>query len=135
VITLPRSFVRDIISHALQDDPIECCGIIAGSGKVATKLYRAKNAEASPYRYSVDSKEMLLIFREIENNGWAILAIYHSHTGTRAYPSETDVRLAAWPDAHYLIVSLANAAAPILRSFRILDSVIKREKLRVLPDP
>ena len=131
MLRLERSHVDEIIAHARKDDPNECCGIIAGNDGRPTKLYRAVNAEASPYRYNVDPKDLLRIYRDIEDQGWDVLAIYHSHTHTEAYPSPTDVKLAAWPDAYYLIVSLADDANPVLRAFRIQDGEVAEEPLEV----
>ena len=131
MLKLDRSYVDEIVAHAREDAPNECCGIIAGSDGRATNLYRAINAEASPYRYNVDSKDLLRIYQDIESNGWDVLAIYHSHTGTEAYPSPTDVRLAAWPEASYVIVSLADASNPVLRTFRIEDDQVTEEELEV----
>jgi proteasome lid subunit RPN8/RPN11 len=112
-----------MVAHAVQDAPNECCGIIAGKDGSAIKLYRAKNSEASPYRYNVDPKDLLQIFRECEDNNWTFLAIYHSHTGSEAYPSPTDVRLAFWPEAAYVLISLAQET-PVVRAFRIEDGTV-----------
>ena len=131
MLKLDRSYADEIIAHAREDDPNECCGIIAGNDGTATKLYRAVNAEASPYRYNVDSKDLLRIYRDIDDKDWDVLAIYHSHTHTEAYPSPTDVQLAAWPDAYYLIVSLADVSNPVLRAFRIRDGEVEEEELEV----
>ncbi len=131
MLSLDRSYSDEIIAHAREDAPNECCGIIAGNDGSATKLYRALNAEASPYRYNVDSKDLLRIYRDIDGNGWDVLAIYHSHTHTEAYPSPTDVKLAAWPEAYYVIVSLEDEANPVLRAFRIEDGQVTEEELRV----
>ena len=131
MLSLPRSHSDEIIAHAREDAPNECCGIIAGNDGGATKLYRALNAEASPYRYNVDPKDLLRIYRDIDGNGWDVLAIYHSHTHTEAYPSPTDVKLAAWPEAYYVIVSLEDDANPVLRAFRIEDGEVTEEELRV----
>ena len=130
MLTLPRSHVKEIIAHAIEDDPKECCGIIAGSNGDATKLYRAINAEASPYRYNVDPKDLLRIYRDLEGQGWDVLAIYHSHTHTEAYPSPTDVRLAFWSEAYYVLVSLQDAEKPVVRAFRILDGAINEEEIK-----
>jgi proteasome lid subunit RPN8/RPN11 len=131
-LTLGRVFADEIIAHAREDAPNECCGIIAGNDGHAAKLYRAVNAEASPYRYNVDPKDLLRIYRDLEGNGWDVLAIYHSHTHTEAYPSPTDVRLASWPEAYYLIVSLQDETAPVLRAFRIRDGEVTEEELQVV---
>lgn len=131
MLSLPRSHSDEIIAHAREDAPNECCGLIAGNDGSATKLYRALNAEASPYRYNVDPKDLLRIYRDIDGNGWDVLAIYHSHTHTEAYPSPTDVSLAAWPEAYYLIVSLQDEANPVLRAFRIQDGQVSEEELEI----
>lgn len=126
---LPKSFVDEMVAHAVQDSPNECCGIIAGKDGRATKLFRAKNSEASPYRYNVDPKDLLQIFRECEDNDWTFLAIYHSHTASEAYPSPTDVRLAFWPEAAYVLISLSDPARPVVRAFRIEDGAVTEERI------
>ncbi len=130
MLELPKAFIEEMIAHALEDAPNECCGIIAGQDGRAVKLFRAKNAEASPYRYSVDPQDLFRIYRECEEKGWDFLAIYHSHTASEAYPSPTDVRLAFWPEAYYLLVSLQDTANPVVRAFRIVDGAISEEELR-----
>ena len=130
-LTLERAYVREMIAHAKADVPNECCGIIAGVDGRATKLYRAINAEASPYRYSVDPKDLLRIHKEVDANGWDFLVIYHSHTHTEAYPSPTDIRLAAWPEAYYALVSLMDEEQPVVRAFRIVDGEVSEEDLEV----
>lgn len=126
---LPEEFVDEMVAHAVQDAPNECCGIIAGKNGRATKLFRAKNSEASPYRYNVDPKDLLQIFRECEDNDWTFLAIYHSHTASEAYPSPTDVRLAFWPEAAYVLISLADPAESVVRAFRIEDGVVTEDPI------
>ena len=128
-LCLPQSFIDEMIAHAQEDAPNECCGLIAGEGGRAVKLFRAKNAEASPWRYSVEPKDLFRIFRETEENGWSFLAIYHSHTASEAYPSPTDVRLAFWPEAYYVLVSLQHADKPVVRAFRILDEAVSEEEI------
>ena len=129
-LSLPQSFIDEMVAHAQEDAPNECCGIIAGDRGRAVKLFRAKNAEASPYRYNVEPKDLFRIYRECEANGWDFLAIYHSHTASEAYPSPTDVRLAFWPEAYYILVSLEDAASPAVRAFRILDGAINEEEIQ-----
>lgn len=131
MLKIDRAHADEIIAHAREDAPNECCGIIAGADGRVARLYRAVNAEASPFRYNVDPKDLLRIYRDIDDRGWDILAIYHSHTGSEAYPSPTDVRLAAWPEAYYLIVSLRDEANPVLRAFRIRDEEVEEEPLEV----
>ena len=130
MLTLPGAIIDEMVAHAREEAPNECCGIIGGADGHATKLFRAKNSEASPYRYSVDAKDLFRIYRECEENDWNFLAIYHSHTASEAYPSPTDVRLAFWPEAYYILVSLKDEANPIVRAFRILDGTVTEEDLR-----
>ncbi len=125
---LSKDFVEEMVAHAVQDAPNECCGIVAGKDGTATKLFRARNAEASPYRYSVDPKDLLHIFHECEDNDWSFLAIYHSHTASEAYPSATDIRLAFWPEARYVLISLVQET-PVVRAFRIEESVVTEEPI------
>jgi proteasome lid subunit RPN8/RPN11 len=129
VLTLAKRHVAEMIAHARQDDPSECCGLLAGRDGQAVELYRMTNVAHSPYRYSMDPKELLRTNREIEDRGWELLAIYHSHTHTEAYPSPTDVRLALWPNTreaiwpkvYYILVSLEEKEKPDVRAFRIMD--------------
>ncbi|MCH8026232.1 MAG: M67 family metallopeptidase [Chloroflexi bacterium] len=131
MLTLDRSYVDEMIAHAREDVPNECCGIIAADDGAAKKLYRAVNAEASPYRYNVDPKDLLRIYHDLDDRGWDVMVIYHSHTHTEAYPSPTDTRLAAWPDAYYVIVSLEDEANPVVRAFRITDGEVAEEELKI----
>ena len=131
MLTLDRSYVDEMIAHAREDVPNECCGIIAADDGTATKLYRAVNAEASPYRYNVDPKDLLRIYHDLDDRGWDVMVIYHSHTHTEAYPSPTDTSLAAWPDAYYVIVSLEDEANPVVRAFRITDGEVAEEELEI----
>ena len=120
-----------IVEHALEEDPNECCGILAGVQGIIKKHYRITNAEKSPYRYSLDCKEFLEALREIDDRGWEIQVFYHSHTHSPAYPSATDVRLATWPDAYYLLVSLLDKSAPEIRLFSILDGEVSEKHVDI----
>ena len=97
VFELPRRYAEEIIAQAREEAPNECCGILAGEGGQALKLYRAVNAEHSPYRFDVDARDLYRIHSEVESLGWRFVAIYHSHPQTEAYPSATDVAMAACP--------------------------------------
>jgi len=119
VVEIPAAIRDQIVEHARSGLPDETCGILAGQNGVATRFFPATNADASPYKYSIDSKDLLDIVTEIEDAGDEIVAIYHSHTRSPALPSRTDVELAFWPDAAYLIVSLMNE--PDLRAWEIRD--------------
>ena len=120
-----------IVEHALEENPNECCGLLAGVDGLVKKHYRITNAQKSPYRYEMDGKEFLEAYREIEDRGWEIQVFYHSHTHSPAYPSDTDVRLAFWPDAYYLLVSLLNEDEPDIRLFSILDGKVSEENVDI----
>jgi proteasome lid subunit RPN8/RPN11 len=122
----------EIVAHAREEAPNECCGMIGSRDGEATSLYRARNAEASPLRYNVHPQDLIRITDEIEERGEELGAIYHSHTKSEAYPSQTDVNLAEnWPDPLYLICSIANDDSPVVRAFAIRDKQIEEVALDV----
>jgi len=131
-VEIEKVFVDEMLAHAREDAPNECCGIIAGKDGRPAKLFRAANAEASPYRYNVDPKDLFRIHRECDENGWQFLILYHSHTASQAYPSPTDIRLAYWPECYYAIVSLQDPERPLVRAFRILDGDVNEEQLHLI---
>jgi proteasome lid subunit RPN8/RPN11 len=104
---IPADLREQIVAHAREEAPNECCGMIASVDGVAVKVYPATNSAASPLRYEIDPQEQLRIELEIDDNGWDLGAIYHSHTRSDPVPSETDRNLAFHPDSVYLIVGIA----------------------------
>ena len=127
---IPRQIHEELLAHAREDAPNECCGLIGGSDGVARTVYRARNAEASPLRYNLDPQDQFRIMTEMDEKGEELSAIYHSHTASPAYPSQTDINLAAYPDAIYLIVSLAEGEKE-LRGYRIEDGEVTEVVLEV----
>ena len=124
--------VEQIVTHARQEAPNECCGMIGARNGEATSLYRARNAEASPLRYTVHPQDQFRIMEQIDERGEQLAAIYHSHTGSPAYPSQTDVNLAEnWPDPIYLICSMADPEAPDVRGFVIREGHVEEVDLDV----
>jgi len=132
VFRLPRGYAEEIMKHAMEEAPNECCGILAGKDGEIVRLWRATNAEHSPYRYRVDDRELFQIYREIDNNGWDLAAIYHSHVRSEAYPSPTDISLAGWPDAIYLLFSLRELEHPALRGYRIQNGQVTEAELELV---
>jgi proteasome lid subunit RPN8/RPN11 len=122
---------KEILEHGLREFPNESRGIVAGRDGRALKVFTMRNADASPVSYRLDTKEQLAVFDELQREGLDLFGIYHCHTDSEAYPSETDRRLAFYPDSRYLILSLSDRANPVLRSFRILDGDVEEEELRV----
>ena len=127
---IPADMRDELIAHAREDAPDECCGMIAASGGRAVALYRARNAAASPLRYEIDGLEQYRIQMEIEDRGWDLGAIYHSHTRSAPYPSQTDINLAFYPEALYVIVGVAGSE-PELRAFRIADAQVAEVEIEV----
>ena len=107
-----------MVEHCVAGRPNEACGILASMDGEVVKVFKMTNASASPMRYSLDPKEQFAVYRKLDDEGWELGGVFHSHTRTEAYPSPTDVRLAS-EDVPYLIVSLAEEPASI-RAFRIL---------------
>jgi proteasome lid subunit RPN8/RPN11 len=127
---IPRQIYDELLAHAREEVPNECCGLIGGSDAVAKTVYRARNAEASPLRYNLDPQDQFRIMTEMDERGEELSAIYHSHTASPAYPSQTDINLAAYPDALYLIVSLAEGEKD-LRGYRIEAGEVTEVDLQV----
>jgi proteasome lid subunit RPN8/RPN11 len=127
---IARPLYEQIVGHALQDAPNECCGMIASRDGQAVTLYRATNAAASPLRYEIDGAEQYRIQMEIEDQGLDLGAIYHSHTRSAPYPSQTDINLAFYPDALYVIVGVAGEE-PEVRAYTIRDGQVAEAELVV----
>jgi [CysO sulfur-carrier protein]-S-L-cysteine hydrolase len=132
-LRIAPSLARELVDHAVADLPNECCGMIAGLHGEATRVLRAANTEGSPFMYVMDPREQLRIMDEIEGSGEDLLAIYHSHTRSAAYPSRTDVELAFFPETLYLIVSSAHREAPEIRAFRISRAAAEGEQIAEEP--
>ena len=124
MLTIGRQFADEIIAHAREEDPNECCGVLAGKDGSVSHLYRITNTAQSPYRYLMDPQEFLNADRDAESKGLELIAFYHSHTHSPAYPSQTDVRMAlesGWLDIDYVLVSLENRTSPKIGTFHIED--------------
>jgi [CysO sulfur-carrier protein]-S-L-cysteine hydrolase len=124
-------FYKEIVEQALREFPNEACGLIAGEADVPVKVYAMKNANASSDTYRFDAQEQFEVFDELDDHSWDIWAIYHSHTHSEAYPSETDIKLAFYPDSRYLLLSVADRERPVLRSFFIREGEVTEEEMTV----
>ena len=119
---IAQSLVDEMVAHAREDLPNECCGMVGGRDGEATEVIRVANSAASPLRYEMDPQEQYNALKSIEDGGGELLGIYHSHTKSAAYPSQTDVNQAvAWPDQVYLIVSLAEEGSPDVKAYLLKD--------------
>ena len=119
-----------IVAQARDEAPNECCGIVGTRDGRAVTLYPLRNAAASPLRYEIDPKEQLQVFEAIDDAGLEIGAIYHSHTRSAPEPSQTDINLAFYPDAVYVIVGVAGEEDDV-RAWRIVDGKVSEASLEV----
>jgi [CysO sulfur-carrier protein]-S-L-cysteine hydrolase len=137
VLKIARGHVDAMIAHARADHPDEACGVIIGAtgSDQPTRLVQMINADRSPTFFRFDPGEQFRLYQEMDGNDEEIVVVYHSHTATEAYPSRTDISLAAEPQAHYVLVSTAesgNQDGPVeLRSYRILDGVVTEEEIEI----
>jgi proteasome lid subunit RPN8/RPN11 len=128
---LTEEQVEEMIRHARREYPNESCGLLAGKDGRVEKVYQMTNADHSPVTYRLEPEEQFRIFMEIEEKGWELVATYHSHSHSPAYPSATDLELAFYPDSLYLIISLADRAKPTIRAFRIVEGMIEEERVKI----
>jgi [CysO sulfur-carrier protein]-S-L-cysteine hydrolase len=135
VLTLARAHLDAIIAHARADYPDEACGVIVGpeGSDSAERYVKMTNAERSPTFFQFDPGEQLALYKQMDSRNEEIVVVYHSHTFTDAYPSRTDIALAVEPQAHYLLVSLADESGADLpvRSYRINDGEVFEEEIRI----
>jgi proteasome lid subunit RPN8/RPN11 len=129
---ISQALIDEMVAHAGEDLPNECCGMIGGRDGEATEVVRVVNSAASPLRYEMDPQGQYDALKSIEGDGGELLAIYHSHTKSAAYPSQTDVNQAlAWPEQIYVIVSLADPDAPDVKAYWLRDLKIADAELDV----
>jgi proteasome lid subunit RPN8/RPN11 len=138
-LLLPQWMIDKMIAHAREEaaageSGMECCGIIASKDRRAVHIFRARNGEESPFRYTIHKDDIQKIDDEIGANGWEYRVVYHSHLGSPAQPSPTDVRRALphefYPDLYYVLVSLA-IEPPSVRAFRIIGTDVTEQPLTI----
>jgi proteasome lid subunit RPN8/RPN11 len=127
---ISRRLLDEVIAHARADAPNECCGMIAARDGEAVAVHRATNVAASPLRYEIDGREQYRIQTAIEDAGLDLGAIYHSHTRSAPEPSQTDINLAFYPEALYVIVGVAGDEAEV-RAWTIVDGKVAEAALEV----
>ena len=135
MIEISDEFVLEMIEHSRLENPNECCGILAGTGGKVTKLYRIQNSTPSPYRYVMDPNEQLEAMKDADERSLDLMAFYHSHTHSPAYPSDTDIRMATesgWVDFCYVLVSLEDSSKPDVRFFDVsADGNVNEEEVKI----
>jgi proteasome lid subunit RPN8/RPN11 len=141
-MVIASALLDDVIAHAREEYDAECCGMIAYEQSEpdgpprAERVHRARNIHATDggsarKRFEIDGREVLGAINEFEDAGWELGAIYHSHTHTEPYPSQTDINFAAkWPGVEWVIVGLAEEE-PKVRCFMIEDGEVREVPLEV----
>jgi proteasome lid subunit RPN8/RPN11 len=125
-VRIDAALLERVVDHARRDFPNECCGMIAVRDGRAVAVHEATNVAASPLRFEVEGREIIRAQDAFESDGAELGAIYHSHTRSEPYPSQTDVNFAAgWPGVEWLIVGLRADGEPTVRSYRVDDGVIE----------
>jgi [CysO sulfur-carrier protein]-S-L-cysteine hydrolase len=130
---LTRTQVEQLVAQARRDAPNETCGLIGGKDDRALQIYPLQNVDDDPrIRYMAEPQELLYAIRDVEEaHDWQVLAIYHSHPATPAYPSPTDVARALYPDAIYILISLMDPELAQVRGFQIKEEKISEITLQV----
>lgn len=130
MIEIDTGLFDEMVAHGLAGFPNEACGLIAGKEARPVKFFPMTNFDASPVTYRLDPKEQLHVFDEIDDEGWELVGIFHTHTHSEATPSETDRKQAFYPEAYHLVMSLSDRSNPVLRGFRIAeDGGVTEEEL------
>lgn len=130
---IPRALIDEMVAHAREDVPNECCGMLGGAGGDASSAHRVESLDPSPFRFEMTGKPLFNALREIDEAGEELVAIYHSHTKSAARPSQTDVNMARlWPDPVWIIISLEDPENPDVRGWWIRDGEVSVAELDVV---
>ena len=124
IARLKQQHIDEMVRHAREEAPTECCGMLAGRDGRIEAVYRAANAEASPFRFSIDHREQRRIESAMDEAGLSLSGFYHSHTGSEAKPSPTDIRMMSTffgPPYVHFVIGVADADHPEVRVFYIED--------------
>ena len=128
-LILSRDLLDQVISHCKSVYPNEACGLLAGEGNIAEKIYKITNIEKSSVSYMMEPEEQFRAMKEMRQNRHEMVAIYHSHPHSQAYPSPKDVSLAFYSDQIYLIVGLTDKDRPEVRAFEIVEGDVREVQM------
>ena len=134
MLRIRRDLVDAMVQHARRDHPMEACGVLAGpagSGR-PERFIAMRNFACSTTFYEFDADELIELYRKLESRDEEWVVFYHSHTATEAYPSRTDVNIAGYPEAHYVLISTRDPDVHELRSFRIIDGTVTEEPVEIV---
>ncbi len=130
---IPEPVVEAMLADARAERPNEGCGILSGTiaERRAFAFHPTRNSEDSPVRYNVHPEDLLRVTLEVDEAGADIIGIFHSHVASPAVPSETDRRLALYPEAFYVLASLTDEQNPEVRAWRIVDGNVREAELTI----
>jgi len=131
MLRIPKPIYQKMLDHAQRESPLECCGLLGGKDQTVQKSFELENTEKSPVFYSMSPQEQMKVFEEMEKESMDMIAIYHSHPHTIPFPSETDVKLAFYPDVSSIIISLKEEN-PVVKAFRIRKEAIYPEEIEMI---
>ncbi len=133
-VQLSRKITTQLLHQAVISPDQEICGLIGCKKNLATRCYPIKNiAEQPEIRFQLDEKQQIRAMSTMRNNGESLFAIYHSHPCAPAIPSATDIKLASYPEAIHLIISLNTKGILEIRGFSIIDSTVEEIQLSMSP--
>ncbi|HYQ48509.1 MAG TPA: M67 family metallopeptidase [Thermodesulfovibrionales bacterium] len=123
-LLIPKDLYEQVCQHCLQSYPNEACGILSGKNGKVNRVYTVKNIEPSPVSYFMDPREQLMIHKELRQRNEDMVAIFHSHPQSPAYPSAKDVNLAFYEDTLYVIVSLSDGCISEMKAYSIVEGTV-----------
>lgn len=137
MIILQKQDYKKIVRQALEQLPVEACGLLGGTidengNSVVKGIYPLTNMDNSPEHFSMDPKEQFAAVKDMRKQGWSMLGNYHSHPVSPARPSAEDKRLAFDPKVSYFIISLLEREQPVLKSFRIQQGLVAEEEIKII---
>lgn len=124
-IKIPVKHKEIMLTHAFSELPNECCGVLTGTGSTAKRIVRMKSDPASPDAYFMDPEQQVAVFSKMQERGESLIGIYHSHPDGPDYPSGSDLQFAFHPESAYIILSLKDRQAPVIRAFILKDRQFK----------
>ncbi len=137
IVKLRKAHLQEMLAHALEDAPIECCGLLAWRNGELVSVHPAKNVSASPYRFEIHPLETRRLMESMEEAGNELAGFYHSHTGSEARPSPTDIRMMGplfGPPYVHFVIGVADREAPHARVFQIADGTATEHEFALLDD-
>jgi proteasome lid subunit RPN8/RPN11 len=132
MLLITQNVLDDLVSHAQEGFPLEVCGILGGTDESVSAIYRMTNTDASNEHFMMDPKEQFAVVKDLRSKGLSMLAIYHSHPESPARPSEEDIKLALTPGVSHVIISLADALQPVVKSYKIDQGEVNLEVLEIV---